>query len=389
MLPKVLESEPSIDQPFAYVQEYNVNTNSSAILAAGRHIASAKEMEKETGIRLPVVAGIRASDKEFLILDTRDQWSDDQPFMLVDGEFSTKNKVEYKGLYNHQEVIIGRANDDRFSYPPTVSSRHFSIVYQKQQDQFVIADLDSTNGTTVTGYVDLDSQQRLYDDRIDDRYTRNFGRHVLRDRQYDFGDEDAQAPYGYYKNHAIIGRNSRSVRDGVYGTSSSECVVVDDKNNLIRKITADFVRELNRADTQTLSYLNVLTLAEFQTANVMHYDKDAVEALSSPYYDNNGLIMMSDYVREGVGVCRHQALLVAHLVEEAIGQRIIGGSVGVERNHDLEARGAHAWAVYRPVKGADVIIDPAQHFVGTRKRAEQEKRWRYKVSSLDDSQTLG
>lgn len=379
--------EPSVNAPDTYVEQYQLEPHAPVVFGVDEPLADGKEMKKAIGLSFPLVAGIRASGKEFLVLDTRSEWPD-QPFRLVDGEYHVrKNASEYKALRDREKVIIGRSREDRFDYPATVSKNHFSIEYREEANGVIITDLGSTNGTEVTGYTD--ARQLQQNPFIRDDFTRHFGDHVKNEHFDKYGTRDSEAPYGYYNNHPIIGRESISVRDGVYATRGSECVVVDDKNNLVRRCTADFIRELNSDDSMTLSHLSVLKLAEHHTAQIMRYDKQAVDSLSRPHYDNNGLIMMSEYMREGVGVCRHQALLAAHLIEEAIDQGVIAGSVGVERNHDLEVRGAHAWAVYRPLKGDEVIVDPAQHFIGTRKQAAVQGRWKYQLSEVDDRQILG
>ena len=115
------------------------------------------------------------------------------------------------------------------------------------------------------------------------------------------------------------------------------------------------------------------------TARHMRYDLGAITAMCGPYYSSHGIIPLSEFVDAGIGVCRQQALLAATLTESLIERRRLHGSVHVERNHDVEAHGAHAWAVLNSEGADDIIIDPAQGFVGTRDEARAEGRWHYYV----------
>jgi transglutaminase-like putative cysteine protease len=109
----------------------------------------------------------------------------------------------------------------------------------------------------------------------------------------------------------------------------------------------------------------------------MPYNLEAAENLSRPHYGTKGLISLSEYVERGVGVCRHQCLLAAVILETLAENKIVAGKSGVERNHDLDANGAHAWATFETPGGQKFVLDPAQDFVGTKDKAHAEGRWKY------------
>ena len=65
------------------------------------------------------------------------------------------------------------------------------------------------------------------------------------------------------------------------------------------------------------------------------------------------------------------------LAESLVEKGILLGQVGVERNNDIDAHGAHAWAIFKTLDGKSIVVDPAQNFVGTKQQARRERRWKY------------
>jgi hypothetical protein len=366
-----------------YVERLKLEPKQIVEIDTRRTLLGKKDVQKEMGVDGAMVAGIRAADTAFLVIDTRDSNHYRTPFLITTDTYQHTSSVGYKGIWPNEHVVIGRRHHEgRFQYDSKVSRDHFSIFYDEQEDKLFVQDEASSNGTYLTGFtVDVDQagQQGIRDE---------FTHHVVADVEYErnFGERDTKAPYGYYRNHPIIGRKSSSVRGGVYGTRSSEFIVIDDKSRLLKKVVDDFMETLPSGDdAETLSTMSILQRINFRVANVLRYDLERAERISEPHYGHKGLIDLSEYVEHGVGVCRHQALLAAHLIEEVIDKGYLKGRVGVERNHDLEANGAHAWAVYKSDTSEDVIVDPANHFVGSRKRAQKEGRWRYVVAQDDDN----
>jgi transglutaminase-like putative cysteine protease len=286
-------------------------------------------------------------------------------------------------VYANQPITIGRLHHkNRFPGDKMMSRDHFSVLYDENDDKLFVKDEASTNGTYLTGFT-YDGD-RKYAKGIKDEFTRRAVAELEHERN--FGSKDLEAPHGWYRNHPIIGRHSATVRNGVYGTSSSEFVLVDDKSALMKQVTDTFMSSLpSHEAAATMNEELLLKNIAFRVASVLRYDLNETERLSSPHYGKKGLIDLSEYVQAGVGVCRHQALLAAHLIEETISRGYLAGRTGVERNYDSEANGAHAWAVYKSETSEDVIVDPANHFVGSRKKAQDEGRWRYIVADDENN----
>lgn len=346
-------------------------------------IADAEFMKREIGVDGPLVASIRAGDTDFILVDTRNSSNYFMPFLIISDNYYYGAPDGWKGVYSHEPVTIGRGHyKNRFPSDKMMSRDHFLVIYDEESDKLFVKDEASTNGTYLTGFTPDGNQMHVKG--IDDGFT--IGAVAELEKERNFGEKDTQAPHGRYRNHPIIGRRSPSVRNGVYGTRSSEFVLVDDKSQLLKKVVDDFMATLPRHDeAATLDTNQILKKISFRVANVLRYDLDQVERISSPHYGHKGLIDLSEYVEQGVGVCRHQALLAAHIIEEAVDQGYLAGQVGVERNYDREANGAHAWAVFKSDTSEDIIVDPANHFVGSRKKAQQEKRWRYVVANDDNN----
>jgi hypothetical protein len=103
---------------------------------------------------------INAGEKYFWIVDGS-RYGANSPYLLVDQDFDYQRFVQdgpnaqgFKGIWPGKTIEIGRSNPMRFKLPDTVSQRHFSITFQPKGDQqpldqFIITDLNSTNGTVV------------------------------------------------------------------------------------------------------------------------------------------------------------------------------------------------------------------------------------------------
>lgn len=349
------------------------------------------ELTNLIGESLPVIAqiGLKKGADSFFILDTTESEKYSSPYIVLKEEIDAngRSKGVMKGIWQDRPTVIGKArrHENRFNHSPYVSSSHFSL--EIDGDDIVATDLESTNGTYVTGFIRPTENifQPSSRDNIEDKFTENFVERARRLADFDDRYNKLEAPYGTYKTYSIIGRNSPTVRGGVYGTSrtQSEYVVVDADSPHIKLVEESLVNQIHTwygSHLKGQDVLNALHHVRDTTADKMKYDLARVEDLSRPYFNNQGLIMLSDYLDEGVGVCRHQALLAAVFTEGLIRDGILDGLVHVERNHDLEANGAHAWMVYEG-KDETIIVDPAQNFVGTREKARQEGRWRYYVDA--------
>jgi hypothetical protein len=75
----------------------------------------------------------------------------------------------------------------------------------------------------------------------------------------------------------------------------------------LQRIAADMLGQVERkfGEKPTIQVDAMLKLVNDFTRQIMPYDEDGANKLSRPHYENNGLIGFSEYVQEGVGVCRH------------------------------------------------------------------------------------
>lgn len=337
----------------------------------------------EVGIEGIHVASVDASSKRFLIIDTR-ATGKNRDFYIIDDTFSPSDKQGFKGVLEGKPVTIGRNHfTNRFSYPSTISRDHFQVVYE--DGELFIRNLEPTNRTVVTAHL-KEREGKLVEKLLP------FIGHATRTESADerirqnpnFGEKDDTAPYGYYMNHPILGRQSTSVDGGVYlGGSAREAIVVDGKSDAIKgvydSLNADLQSSLQR--NETLLTRVILLKVMHKVQEVMPYNEVVAEKIGRQH-SGDKLVGLSTFLKERAGVCRHQGLLAAYLVERLIRDGYMVGGVGVERNTVPGMGGTHAWAVYKAPQGGVeqvIVVDPAQSFVGTKAQAQQEGRWDYRL----------
>lgn len=206
----------------------------------------------------------------------------------------------------------------------------------------------------------------------------------LRERlkRSDNGFYEERGPFynkvGTYQGRPIIGRD-RPINEGVYlGESSREAIVVDDKKD--SKLAAVYkellVRLKNAYQRQGKDYKRDLLSEVWRLVKeVIPYDENKVRRIRQMLSEPDTKVYLSSFF-EG-GVCRHQALLAAYLLERLAKERIVGGKVSVDRNY-VENTGGHAWTRYRNSAGKVFIVDPAQNYIGPLDQmSEQQHRWFY------------
>ncbi len=345
------------------------------------------EVELLTGERLAAVAEVgvphlRDPHKpvdRFIVLDTTGSLRYEAPYILFREE---DGRPVAKGIWPGKTTVVGRKleHKNKFHHSEYVSGSHFSV--KLNDSGLEVTDLHSTNGTSVTGFIVADGEAEVFRDPnngIIANFTEEFGKRAA-GRLIGFNEQQgARTPYGTLEGYAIIGRNSLTVRGGVYGTirPDSEFVLIDHESPQVKELERELL--LRTSGIKDGDFVKLLPHVRALTAERMKYDLAKVESICSPYYSVHGIIRLSELIDAGVGVCRQQALLAATLIESLIEKGKLHGSVHVERNHDTEAHGAHAWAVLSGASKEDIIIDPAQKFLGTRKTARESGKWRYYV----------
>jgi hypothetical protein len=373
-----IESLPE-KRPGFYVKRMKLPESGEIEIDTSQQLIPPEGIYQEKGINAALIGGIRAGEGTYLLLDTRTSAHYETPFLITTEDFRQGDSKGFVALRATTPLTIGRqAYSGQFAHDSRLSRSHFSLTYDEASGTLMLHDNGSRNGTFFTGYTpDAIGLSRL---GIDGSITADYAEEARHGGGY--RQPDASAPYGREGEYPIIGRLSMSVRDGVYGTRTSELIHVDAESLLMRIATRNFVDTLpNDPITETLSTVDLLRRVNDYVAGLLRYDVPMTDHMSEPYCNDHQLINLSVFIEARVGVCRHHALMAAHLVEELIDRGMVSGSVGVERNQDYQADGAHAWAIYRDDNSHEVIVDPTYGFVGSRTQAAREGGWRYIVAA--------
>jgi len=214
------------------------------------------------------------------------------------------------------------------------------------------------------------------------RYT-----HLSRDRartspfyeESNFGSQN-----GYYQGRLIIGRDTR-INTGVYlGANNREAIVVDDsyKNSELKRVYFNVINKRMKDVSQGIALSEGLLrdLLDIVQQEIP-YDSNKVELFHLKQGDiADKKIALDAYIRLGAGVCRHQALLGAYVLERMIEEGRITGKVSIDRNF-VRGKGGHAWIRYTRGDGAVFIVDPAQNYIGYLDDIKDNKRWFYERPS--------
>ena len=350
---------------------------------AAEPLSDLKRTGRALGIAGLRLATIDAGGKEFHVIDVRQQ-DTNCAFLVTDDKPSLKNERGFKGVRNGDWITIGRDHyTHRFRYPKTVSKDHFDVTYGSKGLRVI--NRQPLNDTFVTArFVDVDNLPVFKPVVFADRTKRAADR---MQGNPNFGEGDESAPYGYFMNLPILGRYSRRISGGVYlGGSAREAIVVDGRSRLMQEAYEPIDTELRQKFQQngTLHIDEVMLRIHDRVQKLMKYGDHQVDQISRAHYGDK-VVGLSTYLEHGVGVCRHMGPMAAYLIECAIKDGHLPGSVGVERN-SIPTKGAHAWAIYRPLNNAseqDRVIDPARGFVGTRSEARRRGVWEYEVPSDD------
>lgn len=200
-----------------------------------------------------------------------------------------------------------------------------------------------------------------------------------------------------YARRKIIGHDT-PIQGGVYlGASPREALVVDDGRNLLLR----FLKDTNRSNLYNSAYLlmfhHINDINGFNRRRQKDYEPDLAklsaqaalktaqailgkkgretgrsetelvhELVKGRGLENDKKVNLNVFMQEGVGVCRHKALLAGYLLERMIREGKLTGKVSIDRNDD--GKNAHAW-VRLESEGRVFIIDPQLNYAGELKDA--------------------
>ncbi len=196
--------------------------------------------------------------------------------------------------------------------------------------------------------------------------------------------EDPGSPYGRYTGRRIIGSHMDHIIGGVYlGAGAREAIVVDDTlngkrenavlNNFYRQ---DFLPHLERiaqnikATPKNVALKFIFDITQKEMPANLHRTEAVVRSLTKGIKDQK--VHLSAFLENHTGVCRHQALLVAYLLEKLQQEKAEGtkltGTFSLDRNSmafaDEQQIGAHVWVRYTTRHGDAWIIDATQNHIG-------------------------
>jgi hypothetical protein len=198
--------------------------------------------------------------------------------------------------------------------------------------------------------------------------TQSMKRRLQREGKLDEGD--------VYQGRPIIHRDS-PVNGGVYlGEGQREAIVVDSKK--YTGLSALYAIAKDKATVGENIRKDLILEAVFQTVReaMPKQDLEAVQKITRKHgVEKDGKIALDVFLEEHTGVCRHDALTCAALLELFKGEGHARGKASVDRNST--EKGGHAWCRYTNSDGIVFILDVAQDYLGRLEKAPEKKRWAY------------
>ncbi|NQV12420.1 hypothetical protein HQ524_03575 [Candidatus Uhrbacteria bacterium] len=189
---------------------------------------------------------------------------------------------------------------------------------------------------------------------------------------------------GTWRGREIISRDT-PVNGGVYlGGSEREAIVVDDEREGSRR---EYDRVYNSVFDTVKSYekqgynkKDVLLNSVFDTTRTeIPYAESKIEKILDEELGINRedkKVDLSFFISKKAGVCRHQVLLVAYLLERLIKYGQLEGEASVDRNA-IPGIGAHTWVRYTSSRGDISIIDASMGYIGTLEDSKKKGGWNY------------
>ena len=188
----------------------------------------------------------------------------------------------------------------------------------------------------------------------------------------------------------IIGRDEK-IDGGLYtGTYGGEAIVVDTKkypkayDQLLSEVKSKITRDdgsINRAEVLGAVFKTVSEKMRYSQSGVDNLLQEIAQGMGKNKLPDFTKVELSDFIDEGIGVCRHQALTVGILLEKLKEAGIVRGDVSVDRSMGWSPKGereGHAWVRYTNSAGEAYILDVAMGYIGPLEAAEGEKRgWDY------------
>jgi hypothetical protein len=230
----------------------------------------------------------------------------------------------FKGLRDGEDVFIGRDNPGRFALNSYVSGRHLKI--SRKDDTIIIVDLGSTNKTSVA---------------LEEKLAK--------------GDT--------FEIGTKLGPNGHLIAGGVSTGRSGgrEIIRVDlTKDAALRQLYNLIIQEAGisgRNGALRGAERGDLLKRIFDTVKKhIQYDDYAAKELEQRYANKE--VLLGEAVIDKGGVCRHQGIVSAALLEHFIQEGYLTGQAYYFRGP------GHGWAIYRTSAGQFIVFDVAQNYLG-------------------------
>ncbi|MEK6888308.1 MAG: hypothetical protein AABX14_05170 [Candidatus Aenigmatarchaeota archaeon] len=166
----------------------------------------------------------------------------------------------------------------------------------------------------------------------------------------------------HYKGRPIIHRDS-PIDGGVYlGANAREAIVVDSsKDPDVRELYKNVRRKSRNMFGFFRGKFVLPAVFDAVAESMPDQDEDAVNEVLRKYdVGKDTKIYLGVFLREGAGLCRHDALACGVALELLKKNGYINGNVSVDRN---ELYGRHAWTRYTDKSGIHVI-DVGLNYLG-------------------------
>ncbi|HBR80709.1 MAG: hypothetical protein UW63_C0032G0006 [Candidatus Uhrbacteria bacterium GW2011_GWF2_44_350] len=192
--------------------------------------------------------------------------------------------------------------------------------------------------------------------------------------------DDPDSEEKFFQGRLLIHRDS-PINGGVYlGGAVREAIVVDDT-----KFDQEVFLRVYREATEVLTQLirNQQNLDSFfprllEIVNrALKLSVEKTEEIVIRYLTGEEQkISLGVFLHEGYGVCRHQSLLTAYIIEKAILEKRIFGRVSVDRNF-IAGLGGHSWVRFTDPSGRVTVIDTTLKYIGDVHGCNVQNPWDY------------
>ena len=177
-----------------------------------------------------------------------------------------------------------------------------------------------------------------------------------------------------FAGRPIIGHDTR-IDGGVYiGSSAREAIVVDFFKDSVLSNLYDKVKLAVTDSSGKVNKDYVLNNVYKAVQSAMATDMQGVaDLISERGYGQDKKVTLGVFIKAGIGLCRHQNLAGAALLERFIDEGILSGKVSIDRNTSNE--GGHAWCRYTNSQGKVYILDVTRNYIGDMNSSES---WDYR-----------